>query len=415
VTCRSDFLDDDYVYPPLAPLYLKSWLKRHSPDWATTIVGKQYELAPDFWEQYTAVGVSIMTPQREEAKRVLDSIKACKKKPLAIAGGAHCRGYIADVQQEAWDYIVPFDGEKPLEMILAGSTAERVLFKVMDANDINDAPRPDRTSWDAVNLLYSHNYTLQGKLATTMITSKGCPEHCKFCESAQTPVRRYSLGNIEEQLMDIVNLQYFGVYLFDDLFTMSMSTSQPVCNLLEQYELIYRCNGQAKHFSRNGTDFARMLKDTGCIEIAFGFESGSQAILDSSGKRTSVKDNYAAAKYAKDAGLFVKGYLMLGLPGETLETIAETERFIKDSGIDDFQLACFMPYKGTMIRRLMDEWQPIDCNLIVPEVSGAFGKKGGETTYEVCTSALDAEAIKRERNRLVMKYRPVSHKGAWMK
>lgn len=412
VSCKSSFLDNDNVYPPLAPLYLKSYLKEHAQNWTVTIVGKEYEAIPDFWLGYDAVGVSIMTPQKDEAKRLLDSIKGYGK-AIAIAGGPHCRGYLDSVRNEAWDYIVPFDGEKSLARILNGEASDRVLFDIMTREDIERAPVPDRTSWDAINLLYSHHYTLQGKPATTMITSKGCPQKCRFCETAQTTVRRYSLDNIEEQLKDITRLDYFGIYIFDDLFTMNNSTAEPVCNMIQDHSLTYRCNGQARLFTKNGPEFAQMLKKTGCAEIAFGFESGSQKILDIANKETTVAENYLAVKYAKEAGLHVKGYLMLGLPGETLDTIAETERFIRTSGIDDFQLACFMPYKGTAFRRMIDEWLPIDCNLTVPEVSGAFGCKGGETTYEVCTQALSAEMIKAERNRLVWNYKPESHKALW--
>lgn len=236
---------------------------------------------------------------------------------------------------------------------------------------------------------------------------------CAFCEDARTTARWTPLSLIQEELDDIIELGYKGIYLFDDLFAIAMPKVKPICEEIRKRGLIYRCNGQANFFTKWGEDFAKMLADSGCVEMAFGHESGSQTILDNVIKRTKVEQNYKSVEYAKKYGIKVKSFLMLGLPGETYETIKATEEFIKNSGIDDFQLAVYMPYKGTQIRDAIDKGENIDLQLIPKgqdgEITGAYGIRGGNTSYEVRTSALSAEELESERERLVNKYKPQSH------
>ena len=109
---------------------------------------------------------------------------------------------------------------------------------------------------------------------------------------------------------------------------------------------------------------------------------------------------------------------MLGLPGETWQTLSATEAFIRDSGCDDYQFAVYMPFRGTAIRTAIERGDSEVDLKIVPlgydgDVSGAYGTKGGESAYEVRTRALSQEDIRAFRDYLVKKYRPISHRPGW--
>ena len=156
---------------------------------------------------------------------------------------------------------------------------------------------------------------------------------------------------------------------------------------------------------------AKLLADHGCFEIAFGFESGSQKILDNIKKRTTVEMNYKAVEWAKKHGIYVKGFVMLGLPGENLDTVRETERFISTSGMDDFQLALYYPYRGTQIRDNLEKG--LDDLKFEGEGLGAYGQKGGSTESVVRTSALSSQQLLQIRDDLVRKYKPQSHINKW--
>lgn len=413
LSCRSPFLDDAKIYAPMANLYLKSFIEKELPGVRVGIGDDDYDLEDVGWaEPWKAVGISIMTPQRDEALKILRSVKRRYPDKMLVAGGPHCRHYADDAIKEPWDHIVPLDGEKALVSILQGK-AERVVRHVMTKQDIHDAPRPDRQSPDAVKAIRNYHYTLQGRMATTMMTGRGCPEQCTFCEDAMTSIKWSSLDNLRQEMDDVKILGYRGVYIFDDLFAIAMPKVQPICEELKKRDLWYRCNGQARYFTKWGEDFAALLGTTGCKEIAFGHESGSQRILDNIKKRTTVQQNYDSIKYAKKHGIKVKSFMMLGLPGEDRESVAATEKFIAEAGMDDFQLVVYYPYKGTQIRDAIDRGDASMDIAFMGEGLGAYGQYKGGTEAVVRTSALTQEELLKEQDRIVRKYKPKSHTAKW--
>ena len=266
-------------------------------------------------------------------------------------------------------------------------------------------PRPDRLGEQG--FLRGYRYTLDGLDSTTMLLGRGCPMACKFCEDARTLTRWTSLGNAEAELADIITLGYDGVYLFDDLFAINLGKCQPYLNLLKRSGLKFRCNVHAKFMT---DEFAAALADAGCVEVAFGAESGSQQILDRIDKKTSVQQNYDCVRHCKNHGIVVKAFLMIGLPGETMRTISDTERFILESGIDDAQIAIYYPYKGTQLRAEMDAGTTTDL-MFTGEGLGAYGQKNLGTDSVVRTAELTAGDLMRIREDLIRKYRFHSHVG----
>ena len=357
-------------------------------------------------------GISIMTPQRVEATKLRDALKKANPLTKTIAGGPHVKHYFKEASNEPWDYLVTDDGQRALFKILLGK-ANKIETDKMSKEEWASMPRPDRTSLEAKTMLSHHKYTLNGRPSTTMLTATGCPMACTFCEDAQTASRWSPLEKIGKELDDIKELGYTGVYLFDDLFAISLKMVRPICEELKKRDLIYRCNGQANFFTKWGEDFAKMLSDTGCYEIAFGNESGSQKILDSVVKRTSVKQNYDSIAYAKKHGIIAKSFLMLGLPGETMETMLETEKFIRDAKPDDFQLAIYYPYKGTQIRDAIERGDNKTDIRFEGEGLGAYGQKGGSTEAVVRTSSLTSRELLAFRDYLVKTYKPQAHLEKW--
>lgn len=410
LSCRSPFADDDRVYPALGNLYLKSFINKYRPNVNVTI-DDDYDLSnPETFEPFDIIGISIMTPQREEALKILHTIKNNYKDKIVIAGGPHIKHYLQDIidAKEPYDYFVPLDGEKAILEIIDGKS-NRINNSIMSKLDIYNQPRPDRTSDQAKKMLSKYYYNLGGKKSSTMMTARGCPEKCKFCEEAQTAVKWSALENLKMEMDDIKNLGYQGVYIFDDLFALAKVKVEPICKELKKRDLIYRCNGQARYFTQDES-FAEMLADTGCYEIAFGAESGSQKILDAVEKRTTVEQNYKFVELCLKNNIICKAFLMIGLPGETQETIAQTEKFIRESGIKDFQLSIYYPYKGTKIRDAIDRGETgFDLFLEDDKGLGAYGTKGGKSEGVLRTSTLSKDDLVRERDRIVDMYRPYSH------
>ena len=420
LSLRSPFLDDSKIYCPMASLYLKSYLARHAPQTQVSLGDDNYSLGDlRQFEQFDGIGLSVMTPQRDEMNKLARVLKILYPNKTLIAGGPHVKHYKDEVvANKDFDFVVPYDGERPLTSIAKGEATTRVLEDVMSKEDIKAAPRPDRTSLEAMKVIRGYHYTLRDKSglerqATTMMTSRGCPMACTFCEDAKTVAKWSSLDNLKAEMDDVRALGYGGVYLFDDLFAIAMPTVKPITQELSKRDLIYRCNGQANFFTKWGEDFAKLLADTGCVEIAFGHESGSQKILDNVDKRTSVAQNYQSVEWAKKHGIRVKSFLMLGLPGEDRQSIQDTETFIKRANPDDFQLAVYYPYKGTQIRDAIDRGELGVGLSFEGEGLGAYGQKGGSTEAVVRTDTLTSAELLAERDRIVKTYKPQSHQAKW--
>jgi len=403
---QSDYLDSDKIYPPLSLLYLKSYLELFN-------IKVGLEDLFDFsniekYQEWNMFGVTVMTPQRNISNQFLHHIKQSFLNKKVVIGGPHPTHYFDDVSKEKWDYIVQFDGQRSLLRIMEGNESRFYIDK-MNKVEWESMPRPDRVSNEAIKLLSNYNYFLKGKKSTTMLTSTGCFQKCEFCEEFSTSVRRSSLTKIKEELNDIKELGYEGVYIFDDLFVLSKSVTKPICDELKKRNLVYRCNGQAKFFNE---ELASILVDTGCVEIAFGAESGSQTMLNNINKGTDISQNYRFVELCNKYGIDCKAFLLIGAPGETRETIRETERFIENSGIKDFQLSIIYPYKGTKIRSRIDIGEDIDL-YFEGEGLGAYGQKNGSTESVVRTKELSSKDLLEERDRIVNKFKPDSHRKKW--
>ena len=391
------FLEDDMIYPPLALLYLQAAINQHT-DLQAEIVNQFTSDKINQCDGFDFLGVSVFTPQRHSANEILAAAKETFPSIKTIIGGCHATYYTDECMKANWDYIVVGDGDLILPQIMKEIPQERVLAGTVNEAQLNQLPRPDRLG--NYKLLNEYHYQLDDINGTTAITGRGCPMRCRFCEHARSAVRRTSVEKFEQELDDIVSLGYSALYIFDDLFAINPQKSSPYLHVLMNSGLSYRCNGHARFMTPS---FAQQLADSGCAEIAFGAESGSQQILDTVMKQTTIQQNYDFVQMCKKAGLLVRGFLMLGLPGESYETIAETEKFIVESGIDKFQLSIYCPFKGTELRTLLDTGQ-INNLFFDREGLMAYGQRNHKSECLVWTPDLSKEDIIAERDRLIRTY-----------
>lgn len=416
LTCKSPYLDDPRVHAPMGILYLDAAIKRDLPD-IRIEVEDEYDFTDKGlkkFEEFDVIGVSIMTPQRKEASMILNRVKSRWPQKVMVAGGAHVASYTDDIEKETWDYLVRGDGERDIVRILKGEAKGRILNDIFMGEELEQIPKPDRIG--RRDFLERHCYELKpGMKSTVLIIGRGCPFGCAFCTSARSTTRWHNVDLVKEELADINELGYKGFYIPDDLFAINLQKVRPYLDAIKKSGLLFRCNAHARLMT---DEFAAALKGAGCCELSFGAESGSQKILDNVCKGTTVGQNYDFIKIAKNHNIRVKAYLMLGLPGEDYRTVSETEEFIRKAieeyGLDDFQLAIYYPYKGTAIRKAMDEGKDIDLQFL-GEGLGAHTHRQGASEARVRTKTLSAEDLLRGRIRIIKKYEPKAHMSAWKK
>lgn len=383
ITLGSDFLDDSYVFPYLGVLYLAGVAKKLGAGFVYTDTFNIQQC-----NEFDIIAISCVTPQAQEAYAIR---RACPNK-VVIIGGAHTRGYLDECIAEGFDHIVVGDGERVIERILKGEHVPQIVHDRMDEETMN-LYMPLREYW----YVYLYKYWLKDRYVTTIVNSRGCNMGCGFCEDANTGARRYSPEHFAAEIKDIRLLGINGVMIFDDLFAFSLNKTKPYLEILKaQDDFIFRCFGHAATMTE---EFAKELAGAGCVEIGFGAESASQAVLDRINKKTKVHQLHKFIDVCVSAGIRVKAFFMIGLPGETEEEFDETYKFIetyraKYGDQFDFDLTVFFPYKGTEIGRRAREgediglyplssWDEIDAGEY-----GAYKKKDGRADIVTFTSGL---------------------------
>jgi len=224
------------------------------------------------------------------------------------------------------------------------------------------------------DLLPLDSYVLPiiGKKYTFVMTSRGCPFNCIFCRSPVMwgkKVRKRSPDNIIGELKELKKIGVDNIIFHSDTFTVDKQWTLDLCQKIinEQLNIRWIANSRANTVD---PEMLTLMKKAGCWMIAYGFESGSQEILDHSKKEITIDQIRNAARWTDEAGIKVWGYFIIGLPGETPETINQTIRLAKELPLYIANFAIGAPYPGTEFFRLAKEknwllsedWEKFDQN-----------------------------------------------------
>ena len=184
---------------------------------------------------------------------------------------------------------------------------------------------------------------------TFIVTSRGCPAGCKYCikhVSYQNSVRLRSPANLIEEMRLLYNLGIHHIHMYSDLFTVSRDQVVELCNLImkEGLKITWTCNSRVDYVDE---EMLKLMGRSGCTLISWGIESGNELILKKAHKGYKMEQAHRALRWAKQAGIKNWGYFIIGLPGETEETIKETIATSKKLPLDIALFHVAAPYPGT--------------------------------------------------------------------
>jgi anaerobic magnesium-protoporphyrin IX monomethyl ester cyclase len=412
VSLRGYFLDSDRVMPPMGIMSLHSLMLNRGID--STIENKFDYDNIHRYSSYTHIGISCMTPERDQAYKILAKVKESLPHIVVILGGAHAKFYLDDCLNFPFDHIVVGNGELALLKILENRDNSPRLFEIpISVEQMNQFPIPYREP----GFLNQYSFDIQGIRSTTILTAKGCPMSCTFCEDANSKVFMYEPAIVGKQIEQAKQAGFKGIMFFDDIFTLSKNRVKVLTEEISKHNIYYRCFGHARTMT---PEIARMLADSGCIETGFGAESGSQKILDIVEKKVSIKQQMEYVEICNSRGIKVKAFLMLGLPGEDKETVKDTRKFLQflmshrfKNGLsreitNDFDMSLFFPYKGTQIRDSIDRGQH-DLDIFfshdLDQLDGFYKGTNGSSDSAVKTSSLTAKKLKQIQTELINEFK----------
>src|SRR5438552_18382008 len=191
----------------------------------------------------------------------------------------------------------------------------------------------------------------------SLYTGRGCRSKCTFCLWPQTVGgHRYRTRSLDHVLGEIARARrYFPEvkeYFFDDdTFTDDLPRAEAIARGLGKLGVTWSCNAKANV----PYETLRVLRDNGLRLRLVGYESGSQTILNNIKKGIRVD---VARRFTRDAhalGIVIHGTFIVGLPGETRETIEDTIRYACEIDPDTIQVSIAAPYPGTFLHRQAQE------------------------------------------------------------
>jgi len=185
----------------------------------------------------------------------------------------------------------------------------------------------------------------------SLYTGRGCRSKCTFCLWPQTVggqrYRTRSPGHVAEEMALAASLfpQVREFFFDDDTFTDDLPRAEEIARRLGRLGITWSVNAKAN------VPYAtlKVLKDNGLRLLLVGYESGNQAILNNVKKGVRLDVARRFTRDAKSLGIAIHGTFILGLPGETRETIAETIRFAAEIDPDTIQVSLAAPYPGTAL------------------------------------------------------------------
>jgi len=199
-------------------------------------------------------------------------------------------------------------------------------------------------------------------------TGRGCRSRCTFCLWPQTVGgHRYRTRSPEHVLGEVALVQrYFPqvreIFFDDDTFTDDRRRAEEIARGLGRLGVTWSCNAKANV----PRETLRVLRENGLRLLLVGYESGDQRILNGIKKGIRVERARQFAEDCRSLGIAVHGTFIVGLPGETPETIRRTIEYARDINPNTIQVSIAAPYPGTALyeQARREGWMPAEATLV---------------------------------------------------
>lgn len=317
------------------------------------------------------VGITLFTVGVWSASLIARALREALPDVTVIIGGPHVSSMGRETLERFPEFDVAVVGEgewallELLDALEQGASLAGIaglLWRVDGAvrenpmrpipKDLDDLPMP---AWDLLPG-FPHAYPPaiydypRGPVAT-IAASRGCPFHCKFCDTSTfgARVRAYSPARVVEMIQHLHERWGVRHIMFvDDLFLASRLRVTEFCErlLATGLRVTWTCTARVDTVK---PAILALMKEAGCWEISFGLETGANELLVAMDKAARVERSEEAVGWTHAAGIRTKGLFMLGYPGENAATIAATRDFVRRIPMDIMNLTKFTPYPGSPV------------------------------------------------------------------
>ncbi len=334
------------------------------------------------------VGVTSVTMNYPVASEILKHCKKVNKDIITVIGGPHVTFSAVETLNEApWiDVVVKGEGEQTMLDIIGGKKMEDIPGIAFRADGIKLTGERDLIhNLDEIPLPARHLFPLSRYHAldvhASIIAGRGCPFNCIFCVGSKMGGRRARFRDpklVVEEIEQVLAYGFREVNFEDDLLTLNHRHVHALCDEISARGLKFNWSVFARVDTVN-LELLRRMREAGCNWMLYGVESGNQQILDTVKKKVTLDQIREGVRLGKEAGISIMASFIIGLPGETRETLNETINFALELDTP-WGFNVLAPFPGTEVREKADEykieiltsdWLQYDANTPVSRTEGA--------------------------------------------
>lgn len=362
------FNDGIFLFPPLGIMQVKAYIEKHTSHqvviYDSLIHKADYKRVGEFIKKVSphVAGISAFTHSLADVVETAREIKKINPLIHITIGGPHTYAFYNEsadlLKLGCLDSVVLGDGEEAFRQILQAlennsglDGIEGVIYKNKDGKivrrgepafikDLDDLPFPSRDIHG-----FKHYYTpaSSGKVMTTMITSRGCPYNCKFC-NVQKKYRTRSIKNIVDEMESCGKLGVKEIFFIDDTFNVTAERVVQFAEEILRRRLKIKWGFKARCDNVN-KEMLEIAKKAGCFRIHYGVETGINTGLNSINKNLTLEKIKYAFSETKKADIRTTGYFIIGCPHEkNREDILGTINFARALQADFAVFSLLSPY-----------------------------------------------------------------------
>ena len=366
------FPDKDRRYKTvhLGLAYLASYARTQHNDLDFIVLDTRVATAKEtrnfFNTRFDLVGMTVFSPVYFEVIALFNKLRKMQPGMPIVLGGP----YVTTIREDIFkltpaEYAVFGEGEITFSELLfhlkgekEASAIKGLMFRDNDGQievnperekikDLNALPLP------AYDIFPMDRYPLH-----RMVSSRGCPYACAWCNSSSIWDQTYRTVSPENMIREVeflVNTYGKKIFVFgDNSFNVNLKRVDRFCDLLleRNIDILWSVSLRADILT---PEVARKMRKAGCYNVSIGIESANNEMLKKIGKGTTIEKVQEGIQMLKDAGIEIMSQYVIGSPGETLETVKESIAFAKKIRCDYTNFYMVLPYKGTKQWKFAEE------------------------------------------------------------
>ncbi|MBI4162340.1 MAG: radical SAM protein [Candidatus Aenigmarchaeota archaeon] len=310
------------------------------------------------------VGISMKSFTLLESIMVANKVRELNPNAKIVAGGPHVivDGYNLLKENSVFDYGVVGEAEFVFQNLVEGKDPKEIqglIYRSGDdiiqnpmqdwIRDLDNLPFPNYDDFDSVN----HDGKIQPIDVWPLVTSRGCPYTCTYCNVPVVIGRKFRVRSKENILKELrwsqEHYKSKEFKVLDDNFTLLMDRAKDICKYFidQQMGMKWTCPNGIRA-DRLDEELCKLMKEAGCYSMSIGVESGDPDVFDKINKGEKLADVEKGIKLAQAAGIQIHGFFIIGLVGSSYEADKRSVEFAKRLGISA-SWGILVPYPGTPV------------------------------------------------------------------